>query len=93
LAVAQGFPNVSIDENQVIIPDAFAQFFEFPDKLEPNKELFDPTLKLNLTFDILSFYATTKEKKDIAEALVNEELAAKNNLTRSQMVIKTMNLP
>ena len=31
LAVAQGFPNVSIDENQVIMPDTYAQFFGFSD--------------------------------------------------------------
>lgn len=61
LKVAPGFPNVDLNENQIIISKSYANFFETNLKDDQiGKELFDPNLSLNLTFDLLGMFMDTQ---------------------------------
>ena len=47
LNIAEGFPNMTLADDEIIIPDVFAQFF--------NLEAPYVNKKVNLTFDLLAF--------------------------------------
>ena len=45
-----------LNENETIISEEYLKFFNFENKLvKPGQELHDENLKLNLTFDALTF--------------------------------------
>jgi len=56
LGVAKGFPKVVLNENETIISETYMKFFGFDRKhVVPGKELHDENMKLNMTFDVLTF--------------------------------------
>lgn len=68
--VAVGFPQVELNENEIIISDQYAKFFGFniADK-DIGKELFDSNLKLNMTFDLLALFLDKKQEKKFVQVL------------------------
>ena len=62
-----------------MIPSSFAEYFGFP-SVTSNTELFEPDLKLNLTFDILAMFAEGNSK--VASIVFDQPSPANLNKTR-----------
>ena len=59
LKVAVGFPQIVLDENEIIISAEFAKFFDF-NITQIGTELLDHSLSLNMTFDLLALFLNKK---------------------------------
>ena len=92
LKVATAFPNYTINEEEIIIPQTFAEFFEFD--TQPKQEILDQNTKLNLTFDLLQmFESSNQEVVDILFGKQPKPGKADSNKTRGQRLLDHLNLP
>lgn len=94
LDVAPGFPQIELDENEIMLPYAFAEYFGIDS--EPKKVIADEAAKVNMTFDLLSLFSDQqKVKKIFLEESQSSKRAKSNikNITRGELMLDYMHLP
>lgn len=71
LKVGEGFPNLELMDDEIIIPESFAEYFSFPN-LPLNKKIYADDKALNLTFDLVAM-ASNGNKTKLQEILISSQ--------------------